>query len=216
MLITGASRGIGHAIHQRAKELSDIEIVTPTRSEMDLACQNSVEEFLKETVPFDYIVNNAGINIIKPIEDISRDDFNKIENTNLYGPLKIIQHSVPAMKANKFGKIVNISSIWGVRSLEQRTLYSGTKFGLVGYTKALARELGPYNILINAVCPGFTATELTKQSLSVEDEQKLIAQVPLGRLATPTEIASVVLFLLSEENTYMTGQTHIVDGGFTS
>ena len=111
---------------------------------------------------------------------------------------------------------MNISSIWGIRTKEYRSLYSGTKFGLIGQTKALARELAQHNILVNAVCPGFTNTELTATSLTPIQLSNTIQDVPLGRLAEPHEIAELVAFLISDKNSYLTGQAITIDGGYTA
>ena len=114
------------------------------------------------------------------------------------------------------GRIVNISSIFGIVSKEGRSLYSSTKFGINGLTKALAVELGPENILVNSICPGYTDTELTKKNVSEADKKALIPRIPLRRFAKPEEIASVAAFLVSDKNAYITGQTIVVDGGFSS
>ena len=215
VLLTGATRGIGKAIYEEIKDIYDV--VVPTRDELDLGNIKSINEyFSKNSLEFDIIINNAGINIIKSIDLILDEDIEKINMINLIAPLKLIQKVTPHMKRNKYGKILNISSIWGIRSKEKRTLYSGTKYGIIGQTKALSRELGEYNILINALCPGFTATELTMQSLNEKELEEIKKEIPLGRLADPKEIAKSVKFLISEENTYITGQTLVVDGGFTA
>lgn len=214
VLLTGGSRGIGEAIYEELK--NDFEVSIPTRDELDLTSLSSIENYFKDDKKFDILINNAGINIIKDVESILDEDITTINQVNLVAPLKLIQHVVKNMKNKESGKIVNISSIWGVRSKEKRTLYSATKFGIIGQTKALARELGEYNILINALCPGFTETDLTRQTLSAKEIEELQAQVPLQRLAKPTEIAKSVRFLVSEDNSYITGQTLIIDGGFTS
>lgn len=214
VLLTGSSRGIGKAIYDELK--SEFTVLTPSREKLDLNNLKSIDNYFATAPNIDILINNAGINIIKNIESILDEDIIKVNNINLVAPLKLIQYCVKNMKAKKEGKIVNISSIWGVRSKEKRTLYSATKFGIIGQTKALSRELGKYNILINAICPGFTATDLTMQSLSIEEIKQIEQEVPLKRLATPTEIAKSVKFLISEENSYITGQTLIVDGGFTA
>lgn len=215
ILLTGATRGIGKAIYDELK--NDYEIVAPTKDELNLDNIESINNFIKNcSTNFDILINNAGINIIKKIDSILDEDIEKINTTNLVAPLKLIQFVAKGMKENKNGKIINISSIWGIRSKEKRTLYSGTKFGLIGITKALARELGEYNILVNAVCPGFTATDLTMQSLSKEELEDLQNQIPLKRLANPNEIAKTIKFLISNENSYITGQSIIIDGGFTA
>ncbi len=214
VLLTGGSRGIGKAIFD---ELStEYNIIAPTRQELDLTDINSINKYFTEDMKIDILINNAGINIIKNIESIIDEDIEKVNMVNLVAPLKLIQHCVKNMKLKKQGKIINISSIWGVRSKEKRTLYSGTKFGIIGQTKALARELGEYNILINAICPGFTATDLTMQSLSEKELNSIEKEIPLKRLANPVEIAKSVKFLISDDNSYITGQTLVVDGGFTA
>lgn len=215
LLITGASRGIGKSIADLIGGRSDIELVTPSRSECDLSDESSVANFLINTQPFDLIVNNAGINIIKQATDILDEEITLLNRVNLESPLKIIRHSVKHMQQNEFGRIVNIGSIWSIRSKECRTLYSGSKFGLAGYTKALAHELGRNNILINTVCPGFIDTELTRASLSVDERNALTKQVPLGRLGRPQEVAEFVEFLLFK-NSFITGQSLVIDGGFTA
>jgi len=215
VLLTGGSRGIGKAIYEEIKD--SFEVIAPTREELNLESLNSIESYFKKTnIEFDILINNAGINIIKTIDSILDQDIEKINQINLTAPLKLIQCVSKNMKKNNFGKIINISSIWGIRSKEKRTLYSTTKFGIIGQTKALARELGEHNILINAVCPGFTATDLTMQSLNEKEIKDIQAQIPLNRLAKPIEIAKTVKFLISEENSYITGQTITIDGGFTA
>ena len=214
VLLTGGSRGIGKAIFNEIKD--KFNVLTPSREELDLSDLNSIDNYFKTSADIDILINNAGINIIKEIESILDEDIQQVNTVNLVAPLKLIQNCVKFMKTKKAGKIVNISSIWGVRSKEKRTLYSATKFGLIGQTKALARELGEYNILINAICPGFTATDLTMQSLSKEELKNIQDEIPLKRLATPSEIAKSVKFLISDDNSYITGQTLVVDGGFTA
>jgi 3-oxoacyl-[acyl-carrier protein] reductase len=215
VLLTGGSRGIGKAIFEILK--NDYEVIVPTSKELDLSNLKLIDSYFKEkNSSFDILINNAGINIIKEVDSILDEDIEKITAINLTAPLKLIQYVSKNMKKNNFGKIVNISSIWGIRSKEKRTLYSATKFGLIGQTKALSRELGEYNILINAICPGFTATDLTMQSLNQEELETMKSQIPLKRLAKPEEIAKAVKFLISDDNSYITGQTLVVDGGFTA
>lgn len=216
VLLTGASRGIGHSIKEELKNSPDLKIITPTRDELSLDCLNSISNYFshEENCHIDILINNAGINIVKEIEDIKDDDIKQMMDINLISPLKLAQAVVPHMKKNNFGRIVNISSIWGERSIEKRVLYSSTKFGLIGQTKALARELGQYNILVNAVSPGFTETELTFRVLDEETRASLSESIPLKRFAKPNEIAKLVKFMISDENTYMTGQSVVIDGGF--
>ncbi|MFC1545995.1 SDR family NAD(P)-dependent oxidoreductase [Pseudomonadota bacterium] len=214
ILITGASKGIGKAIKIVLEE-KGFNCIAPTRSELDISNLASIESYFSSLeVEVAGLVNNAGINIIGDIDAINDSDTEKMINANLIAPLKIIQFVVKDMKRRGCGRIVNVSSIWGVRSKEFRTLYSLTKFGLNGVTKSLARELGPNNILINSIAPGYVNTEMTSQNVPDSIRKKIEEDIPLGRFAEPLEIANLVAFLLSDENTYITGQTMTIDGGF--
>ena len=119
------------------------------------------------------------------------------------------------MKKNKYGRIVNIASIFGVISREKRAAYSSTKSGLIGLTKATAHDLAKDNILVNSISPGFINTELTKNILGEKSMKEISSSIPLKRLGDPDEIAKLVLFLTSDQNTYITGENIIIDGGYT-
>jgi 3-oxoacyl-[acyl-carrier protein] reductase len=215
VLITGVSRGIGKAIKEVLAEANQYDLITPSRKELDLASRASITSYFeKNKNQIDVLINDAGINVLKSIEDIQEKNIEEMLAVNLVAPIFLIQACVPFMKSQKWGRIVNISSIWGISSKELRTLYSATKFGLNGITKSLARELGEYNILINAVCPGYVNTELTNKNVPAAEQEKIKATIPLRRFAEPDEIAKLVRFLISDENTYMTGQAILVDGGF--
>jgi 3-oxoacyl-[acyl-carrier protein] reductase len=214
VLITGTSRGIGKAIYEALIETSHYTILAPTRQEMNLDNVASIERYLRNIPGVDILINNAGINILKAVGEIEEDSLRQMTSVNLEAPLRIIRHVVPHMKSQRYGHIVNISSIWGIRSKELRVLYSMTKFGLNGLTKALAHELGPYNILVNSVCPGYVNTELTRKNISQQELEIIKGTIPLGRLAEPQEIAAFIKFLISSENTYITGQLLTIDGGF--
>ncbi len=214
VLITGASRGIGKAIKSILSD--NFDVVAPTRNELNLSDNQSILDFVAKHNKFDVLINNAGINIIKPTNTISNDDIREINQINLEAPLLLSRAVLPFMKQQEYGRIVTISSIWGIRSKEHRTLYSATKFGVIGQVKGLAREFAEHNILVNAVCPGFTDTELTRSSLSSEKRDEMMSQVPMKRFAHPEEIAHLVEFLVSEKNSYLTGQAIVIDGGFTA
>ncbi len=214
ILLTGASRGIGRSICAELLNTGSYDIVAPSRQEMDLNDLSSIEVFLSDLDGIDIVINNAGINLLKDVDRIDNDSLKSMLAVNLEAPLKIISCVSPHMKSQKFGRIINISSIWGVRSKEKRTLYSMTKFGINGITKALAHELGVYNILINSVCPGYVNTDMTKENLKPDECRKIKDTIPLKRFAEPVEIARFIKFLISEENTYITGQVMVIDGGF--
>ena len=215
VLITGFNRGIGKAIINVLQNNNNYNFFLPTRKDMDLNdLKNITNYFNNNKILVDILINNAGINIINNIEDITQKTIEEMLTVNLAAPLKLIQACIPHMKSQNWGRIVNVSSIWGVRSKEYRTLYSASKFGLNGITKALSRELGEYNILVNAVCPGYVNTELTSKNVPLDEQEKIKTMIPLRRFAEPEEVAKVVKFLISEENTYITGQSIIIDGGF--
>ena len=134
---------------------------------------------------------------------------------NLIAPIKLIRGFAGKMKENRYGRIVNIGSIWAVVSKPGRCVYSATKNGIHGVTNTMAVELAPYNILVNTVCPGFTMTEMTKKNNTPEQIEELSREIPMQRLAEPEEMAEVIYFLCSEQNTYLTGQKITVDGGFS-
>lgn len=216
VLITGGSRGIGKSIADCLKE-NEYIVITPDREELNLLDNKSIEKYIEENknIGFDIIINNAGINPIDEIEDIKDKDFDETMQINLKAPFKIIQGFVGHMKNNNYGRIINISSIWGIVSKEKRTTYSITKNGINGITKTLAVELGKYNILVNSISPGYVNTELTKKNVLEVDAVRIKENIPLGRFAEPKEIAELILFLCSEKNSYITGQIIAIDGGYT-
>lgn len=214
-LITGGSRGIGAAI---VAELAGrgLRVMAPSRQELDLADPASVDRFVAahRNTAVDVLVNNAGINFIGALEEIDDDLWTQTYEVNLHAPFRLIQSLAPGMKVRGWGRIVNVSSVFSLVTKEKRAAYSATKSGLNGLTRTVAVELGPSNVLVNAVCPGYVATELTQQNNSPAELERIAAAVPLRRLAQPREIARLVAFLAGEENTYITGQLVVIDGGF--
>jgi 3-oxoacyl-[acyl-carrier protein] reductase len=166
-------------------------------------------------MPVSILVNNAGINELADLAEVDTAMTERMLQVNLLSQLQLLQALTPAMKVNRYGRIVNMASIWCEFSKERRLLYSVTKAGVKGLTTAAAVELAPYNVLVNAVAPGFVGTEMTRQNNSPEQLVQLAAELPIRRLAEPNEIAEVVYFLASEQNTFITGQTLFVDGGFS-
>ncbi len=191
--------------------------MAPSRKELDLRSNASIDAYLAAlSVPVEIVVNNAGINPLAAVTEVRACDLDEVLQVNVVAPLRLIAGLVPAMKAHGYGRIVNISSIFGATvAKEHRVAYSASKAGIVGLTRALAVELASAGILVNAVAPGYVATELTRQNNTPQELEEIRKTIPLERLAEAREIAEVVAFLCSERNSYLTGQTVIVDGGFT-
>ena len=231
-IVTGGTRGIGKSIVEKLVSSNCNVIYTGTKksgniiknasyAQLDLSDKNIINSFMKNVVnktkKIDILINNAGINIIEPIDDLDEENWDKIMDVNLKGPMILTKEISEKMKKNKNGgKILNVSSIFGYISKEKRNSYSASKFGLIGLTKSSSIDLASHNILVNAICPGFTSTELTLSILSKKEIEKISKQIPIGRFAHVEEIANAALFLCSDLNTYITGQTLIVDGGFVS
>ena len=216
-LVTGGSRGIGRAIAEQLKR-EDFTVHTPSHQELDLLSQKSIAEYVAahQNENYDILINNAGINDIHDIEYVTDDEIERAMQINLIAPIMLLRAFVPGMKKRQYGKIVNIGSIWSIVSKRGRIVYSATKHGIHGITKTLAVELAEYNICVNTVCPGFTLTELTRKNNSPEQILQISQEIPMKRMAEPEEIASVVSFLVSPQNSYLTGQLIAVDGGYTS
>jgi len=237
VIITGGTRGIGRSLVDFFTDVDANVIFTGTKKynsvnldllknssriqyiELDYSSEKSVKQFIhlvRDLDRVDVLINNAGVNKIDNISEISVDDWDWINTINLKGPFLLTQAVSENMKKQNSGKIINIASIFSVISKVKRAAYSATKWGLIGFTKAVALELAPFNIQVNAVSPGFVDTDLTRKILGLENMKQLEETIPQGRLAQPEEIAKVVLFLCSDQNTYITGQNIVVDGGFTS
>jgi 3-oxoacyl-[acyl-carrier protein] reductase len=214
-LVTGASRGIGAAISEKLAS-ENYWVLTPPRAELNLASDQSVDRYLANLDrPVDILVNDAGINRVAMLDDIQGQDVAETLQINLIAPFRMIQILSGQMKARRYGRIVNISSVWSIVSKAGRTSYAMSKTALNGMTRSLAVELAPFNILINSVAPGYVMTDLTRQNNSPAEIENISKVIPLQRLAEPQEIAGVVAFLCSEQNTYLTGQTIVVDGGYS-
>ncbi|MFZ4739770.1 MAG: SDR family NAD(P)-dependent oxidoreductase [Bacteroidales bacterium] len=239
--ITGGTMGIGAAIAEEFHKSGAQLIITGAESQeeidklnfevknkgitsiryirADFSNENAIEilfEILDQYPKIDICINNAGTNRNNPIEAIKLEDFDFLLDINLRAPFRITQYMGKRMKEAHYGRIVNLASIWSVISRSGRTAYTVTKSAIVGLTKTSAIELAPYNILVNAVSPGFTLTELTKKTLAEEEYNELLAIIPAKRFAEPEEIAKTILFLASDLNTYITAQNIIIDGGFTN
>ncbi len=215
-LVTGGSRGIGRIICEQLQK-DGYQVLAPSRSELDLANIETVKNYISKNKnrPISILINNAGINFPAPIENILLDQWQSTLQVNLTSPFMLIQGLTQHMKKQRYGRIVNISSVFSFVTRENRAAYSAAKSGLNGLTRTAAVEFGPYNILVNSVCPGYIDTALTRQNNSPEQIKTIIESIPLGRMADAVEIAELVSFLTSDKNSYITGHTVVADGGFT-
>jgi len=212
--ITGGSRGIGKAIVNRFRA-AGFQVIAPSRKELDLASLDSIESYLsRKGLEADILINNAGENLIFTLDKLSLADWQRMQMINLTAPLLLIKHFAPIMTRKRWGRIVNISSIYSLISRPGRGAYASSKAGMNGLTRTAALEYAESGVLVNAVCPGFVETDLTRQNNTPAHIEVLRQQVPLKRLGSPEDIASVVFYLGSDQNTFITGQTIVADGGF--
>lgn len=230
VLITGGSRGIGKAIAESFAESGASVIVTYKNAideeyfnsknikhyKCDVADGKSVQEMvdaiIKEHSKIDVLVNNAGITKDGLLMRMSEEDWVAVTDTNLKGVFNMTKAVTRSMMSKRYGKVVNITSISGVMGNPGQANYSASKAGVIGFTKAVAKELASRNINVNAVAPGFIETEMTDK-LTEEVKQNYLNSIPLKRFGSGSDIANVVKFLASDEAGYITGQTIIADGG---
>lgn len=214
VFITGASRGIGLAIATLFRE-NGYNVICPSRHELDLADAGSVREYVT-THPnnTDILINNAGINPLQGILEVTGENYAAVFQTNLFSALELVKWCVPYWQTKQSGHVINIGSIWGGVSKPRRLLYGASKSALGNATMNLALELGQYNILVNAIAPGFINTELTRANNTPEELARISEQIPLKRMAEPAEVAKLAFFL-GTQNSFITGQTIYIDGGYT-
>ena len=237
VIVTGGSRGIGRAIVKelssrganvafsftKNREMAD-ELVAELQNadrrviayQADVTDFTAAEDMVKkvkgELGSIDYLVNNAGITRDKLIMMMSQEDWGAVIDTNLKGVFNVTKPAISVMVRQRRGAVLNIASISGVVGMAGQTNYSASKAGLIGFTKALAKEVGRRNITVNALALGLIETDMTA-SLPDEYKQKMLEQIPLGRYGSVEEVAKVAAFLLSDDARYITGQVIQADGG---
>jgi 3-oxoacyl-[acyl-carrier protein] reductase len=234
-LVTGGSRGIGRAIAERlygagahvailGRDQARAQEVVATLTgkgrglavRADVAATEEVENAValveKDVGPVDILVNNAGFTKDGLLMRMSESDWDTVLDTNLKGAFNTMRLVTRSMMKRRWGRIINITSIVGLAGNRGQANYAASKAGLIGLTKAVAKELASRNVLVNAVAPGFIETDLTRD-LPEQARAALISQIGLGRLGTPGDVAGAVLFLASDLADYITGQVVVVDGG---
>lgn len=234
-LITGAARGIGRAIAetfaangvdliitchhsneqllQLQKELQNTYSVTCRTFVGDLGDENCVRELYTNIEETDILINNAGISHVGLLQDMTLAEWNRIMASNLTSAFLCSKYAIPMMLQKQSGKILNISSVWGNTGASMEVAYSASKGGMNAFTKALAKELAPSNIQVNAIACGLIDTEMN-QHLSDDEKQQIINEIPANRMGLPEDVAKLA-FSLCAEHSYLTGQVITLDGGWT-
>ena len=233
VLVTGGSRGIGRACverfcadghrvaflyrssHEAAKELSRRTGAVAIQADLSepSVTEAAIASLLRDFGGIDILINNAGIAQVKLFTDLTNEDWRAMLENNLSSTFYVTHAVAPAMIAEKFGRIINIGSMWGKTGASCEVHYSATKAALRGMTMALAKDFGPSGITVNCIEPGVIDTDMNSD-LTEEDFRELCEKTPLGRIGTPEEVASLAAFLASGEAGFITGQAIGIDGGF--
>ena len=232
-LVTGGTRGIGHAIslalksagyrvaasyagNDAAAQAFQAETGIPVYK-FDVASFEgsaaAVQRIEKDLGPIDVLVNNAGITRDTMFHKMTKQQWDEVIGTNLNGLFNVTRQVWEGMRARKFGRVVNISSINGQKGQMGQVTYSASKAGDIGFTKALAQEGARAGITVNVICPGYIATEMVKAVPADVMEKSILPQIPVGRLGEPSEIARAVVFLASDDAGFITGSTLTANGG---
>lgn len=227
ILITGGTRGIGKAIsllflqkgyrvyatyksdEASAQELQKLGVQT---FQVDVSNEKQVVALLKKIGGVDVLVNNAGISLIKQLQDVTYEEFQKVISTNLGGAFLCAREAAKYMISSQSGVIINVSSVWGEVGASCESVYAASKAGLIGFTKSLAKELGWSGIRVNSISPGVIDTQMNAH-FSQEEMEDLISEIPVGRLGSGEDVAKATLFLV--ENDYVTGANLSINGGFS-
>jgi 3-oxoacyl-[acyl-carrier protein] reductase len=232
-LVTGGGKGIGSAIatelsgmgarvviNYRADATSAAQVAAnlkdATIHQADVGDPSQVAELFRSQGPFDIVVNNAGMLRDRLLLRMTTEDWDQVLRTDLSAGFHVTKAAVPHMMKQRWGRIVNVSSIVGLGGNPGQANYAAAKAGLIGLTKSVAKELGSRGITCNAVAPGYVLTELTSSSISEEVLQELIRLTPLRRAGTTAEIAEAVAFLCSPAASFITGEVLVVDGGLSA
>lgn len=237
-IVTGGTRGIGRAIVKKfvkegcrvaftfkdnkslATRLKKQTNGRATGYQVDIRDLTKVKEFIarlrRRFKRLDILVNNAGIAQDKALVMMVKQDWDDIIDINLNGVFNITRSCILTFMKQKSGNIINISSLSGIRGVPGQTNYAASKAGIIGFTKALAKEVGPFNIRVNAIAPGFIETDMTDHLVKDALRKKVIEETPLRRFGLPDEIAELALFLATKKSSFITGQTLIIDGGIAS
>ncbi len=234
VLITGGARGIGRAISEKFAQNGYNVVINYSSSEeaaykmaekysnvrcfkADISNKKDVSALIdfaeNEFKHIDILVNNAGISSCGLLQDLSEDELNRIFAVNVNGTFFTSQAVLPSMISKKSGKIINISSVWGMVGASNEVAYSASKAAIIGFTKALAKEVGPSNILVNCVAPGIIMTDMVSD-YTIEEFDDIRSNIPLDKIGSTEDVASLVYFLASDEANYITGQVISPNGGW--
>ena len=238
ILITGASGGIGSEIassfansnnrlilvyHSNAKAIQTLKKKLFNKCELfvykcnltdDTQLKHMIDDIIEKYKKIDILINCAGISMFKQIQDVTDDDYHAVVDANLKSTIMTTSYVSKHMISEHYGKIINISSMWGVVGASMESVYSASKGAINAFTLSLAKELGPSNITVNAICPGLIDTPMNKK-LDQSTIDSIVQDTPMQRIGTPKDVANLVKFLCNDKSDFITGQIIMLDGGFT-